>query len=438
MNTILLLTIAVAGGLTLWGGVPLAAQTLNPSGADASTDAAAAQPGPTDARRRFVFDDRPSLRLGRALRIDLRVKLQADWSGAAADAHGNSDPDRFDLHRKRIGIEGDFLGRFEYQLERELDSKDPWRDVFVDARYRDALRVRAGKFKMPVSRDRLTSPTRLDFIHRSRLGDALAPGRDVGVAVHGRWRRRALDYMAGLFTHGGEEPAGPQYARAGATAAGRITARPFHRDSGASALRDLEVGFNVSSGQVAEGLRAPGVRTIFDVPLSSAVYVNGRQIRLGVDAVWRRPRCALAGEYLRLRDERLAQGLIGEDLPPLLSTGWYVSGTWVVAGRLKGNGFEPRQPLFGGGAGALELALRHEHVGLASIFENEAPSRSPRAAHIPASGERIWTFGVNWHLNRWVRLQLNAIREQLDDVERSPTPGRQVFWSSVSRLQLAL
>ena len=48
------------------------------------------------------------------------------------------------------------------------------------------------------------------------------------------------------------------------------------------------------------------------------------------------------------------------------------------------------------------------------------------------------TLGVNWTLNRFVKLQVNAIREHVEDPERSPVPNGAAFWSRVLRLQFVL
>jgi hypothetical protein len=44
---------------------------------------------------------------------------------------------------------------------------------------------------------------------------------------------------------------------------------------------------------------------------------------------------------------------------------------------------------------------------------------------------------VNWFANRWVRATVNAVREDIADSARTPQPGTSVFWSSITRLQLA-
>ena len=53
--------------------------------------------------------------------------------------------------------------------------------------------------------EQLTSAHRLDFVLRSRIADDLAPGRDVGGSVHGRFFERGLNYEVGVFRRDGED-----------------------------------------------------------------------------------------------------------------------------------------------------------------------------------------------------------------------------------------
>jgi hypothetical protein len=51
----------------------------------------------------------------------------------------------------------------------------------------------------------------------------------------------------------------------------------------------------------------------------------------------------------------------------------------------------------------------------------------------------VLTLGVSWYLNRWLKLQVNSIREELQDAGRTPlADGTTTFWSSVFRFQMAL
>ena len=389
-----------------------------------------------DERVRVVFRDRPSLRVGRSLRIDLRAKMQVDHRAFSVGARSGESV--FDVSRKRIGLDGRLFDRIAFQLERELQSENPWRDAFVDIRATDGLHIRGGKFKMPFSLDRLTSPARLDFVNRSRIADALAPGRAVGIGVHGRLWRRALGYDAGVFAHGGDDTRVGKNTVTRPTGAGRITIRPSGLTGGRPDSRALEIGADVTVGDVREGLHSLRGHTTLDTPLSDPVYVRGQRVRLGLDAAWAFRSLSVRSELLRLSDERLGQGFLGDDLPPLVARGWYVSGAWVATGEDKSDNIEPRRALFRGGIGAVELAARHERMSYSSGSGTTAPSRSPRATDVREAGDRLWTFGVNWYLNRWVKLQANLVRDELGAEDAEAPSDRRVHWTKLVRLQFSM
>jgi hypothetical protein len=57
------------------------------------------------------------------------------------------------------------------------------------------------------------------------------------------------------------------------------------------------------------------------------------------------------------------------------------------------------------------------------VTPDEPPSRSPRAANVAPNADKVWTLGVNWYVNRWVKVRFNAISETLDDPALGPAPG---------------
>ena len=214
----------------------------------------------TDGDWGFRWDGRPSLHLGEGTRVDFRVRLQSDiWHSDATlslddDSDGADNDLNADVARRRIGIEGEILNIFDYQVERELTAnRDPWRDVYLNYKQYGFAEVMAGKFKVPFSLDENTSSTNLDFVNRSRIATLLAPGRDIGVMVHGRFLTRGiLRYELGLFNEDGSNAAEERH---------RVRAR--RSDSGrppaGAAVQIDEVGRKRSGGRrVVHDERAPG------------------------------------------------------------------------------------------------------------------------------------------------------------------------------------
>lgn len=413
-----------------------------PAQSRTSAAATGTQDKPAETFPRFEWRDHPSLRIGPGTRIDFRARLQWDVreSEAPFGSEDDGDSGTVDLARRRLGIEGEILNVIDYQLERELQSSDPWRDVYANYKQFDAVQVQGGKFKLPFSLDENTSATNLDFVHRSRAAEFLAPGRDVGVMMHGRVAGRRLRYEGGLFRHDGRNARTTDIERvyAGRTFAARIRASPFRLSKGR--WRELDVGAAVTSGDVPEGFPGLRGRTALDERFYRPdVFVRGARTRIGFEGQWRPGPFSLKAEIIRLTQERLAQSVEDTDLSPLVGKGWYVSGTWAVTGEQKASGLDnPIRPLLRGGPGAIEVAMRLESLRFESGSRGEDLSAGPRADEILGNGERALTFGVNWYPSRWFKLQLNGIRETITDPSQGPLPAAPSFWSTVLRFQLTI
>jgi phosphate-selective porin OprO and OprP len=392
----------------------------------------------TAAETKFVWREYPSIRSGR-FRIDFRARFAAQrrWSDSLSD---DVDDERFDIARRRIGVAGSFGDVLDFQVEREIDNDVPWRDVYVDVRPKRELGVQVGKFKMPFSLDENTSATNLDFAYRSMAASTLSPGRDRGVMVHGRLGGRLIGYEGGVFLHDGNNalPNDPDEVQGDRTTALRLTIEPISNRKS----RDDDLRFAVAwtGSDVPEGMTAINGETPLHAHFfPSNLWVRGARRRIGGELQWRPGPFSLKAEYIRMTQQRLGQSVTDGDLPDAISDGWYVSGTWAITGESKSRGLErPNRPLPGGGFGALELAGRVESMTFGSGAAAGEGSRSPRSDVILRNRDQAATFGVNWYVNRWVKVQGNIIRESIEDPARGPVPSRPVFWSSVVRFQVVL
>jgi phosphate-selective porin OprO/OprP len=363
---------------------------------------------------KFVFKDRPSLRYGSAFRLDLRLLVQADVRQSAQDLEpvGGS----YSLERRRIGIQGTFLKMFEYEVEKELDSQGEWRDVFLNVRPASFAQAQAGKFKVPFGREELTSPRARDFAYKSRVIDEVAPRRAMGGMLHGRLFGQRVHYQAGVFDGDGENspnvepppyPIAEDAAGSQRSIAARVRAAPFSERRGSSLLKTLEFGAAVVPSTVPAGMNHFRVTTVFGYHLfPRTVYVNGNRLRLGAEFSWTPGPFSIEGEYVRAREERRGMGVGSEsgldnDLPPLVTQGWYTAATWVVTGEKKDGGIKPRQPLLQGGLGAVELAARYDVIRVGAGDTSVPPTTNPRAADIAAASDAVATIGVNWYVNTW-------------------------------------
>ena len=388
----------------------------------------------------------PRVRIGKAFSIELIAKLQVDVS--RFDPVVDDDDEELDWRRRRLGVKGELFNRVEFEVEREFgDDKDPWRDVFVNLKAADTFEVKAGHFRVPFSLDGLTGSTSHDFVNRSLGGSLIAPGRDVGVMVHGRTAGRVLTYAVGVFDSDDAVDEVSAFfddekgaASLGRTVGGRLTAQPFDRvDRLPRGLRNLEFGGNATWSSVPEGLNGFEGRSVYRYTFFEPVYVKGDRVRAGLDATFRAGPTSVKAEWMRMWDERLAQGLGDVDLPKAVARAWYVSGTWLVTGETKDDSVRPTRPFLQGGIGALEAAVRVERLSVGSVSSGGEPAfANPRAANLLGNHDDVVTLGLTWYLNRWFRLQGNAIHESFDDAERAPLFGRATYWSYVGRLQFVL
>jgi len=145
---------------------------------------------PKEPPRGFRWENHPSLHLGPGTRIDFRARFQGDLRGSEASVDLAEDETGLDIAKRRVGIAGEIRNAVDFQIEAELGSDDLWRDVYANYKQYD-IQVQGGRFKLPFSLDENTSSTNLDFVYRSRAASELAPGRDLGLMLHGRVLNRA-------------------------------------------------------------------------------------------------------------------------------------------------------------------------------------------------------------------------------------------------------
>ena len=365
----------------------------------------------------------PSIKAGDWLRVDFKARFQGDIRKSEAPIRGDEDGG-LDIARRRVGVDGR-VGHAEFQVEYEIGAHE-WRDIYLDYRQFKLVQVRGGIFKVPFGLDENTSATSLDFIYRSRISSRLAPGRDRGISVHGRVLKSIVSYEGGVFANDGDNARPSNSARVfGArTIAARVLMHPFRASK--TPMGDLQIGGAIAMSDVPLGFPAVRARTVFGASFfDSDVWVQGRRQRTGLEARWQPGRVSIQSEYIRLTDERRGQSVEDGDLSPLVADGWYVSGTY---------GFTRKRNRFG----RVEAAARYEILSFGSKGRDGERSTSARADAVLGNVDRVTTLGANWHVNRWVKVQANLIREDIGRPSMGPMPGRSSFWGRAFRLQLTL
>ncbi len=86
----------------------------------------------------------------------------------------------------------------------------------------------------------------------------------------------------------------------------------------------------------------------------------------------------------------------------------------------------------------MELAVRLESLTFGSEATDDLPSSGPRADVVEGNTNRLVTYGVNWYVNRWIKIQANFVRERISDPLQGPLPEKFSFWSQFFRFQFSM
>jgi phosphate-selective porin OprO/OprP len=358
--------------------------------------------------------------------------------------HGLKGNDGFILRRARPILQGTVFRDFDFLFVPDFGgSTVQIQDAYLNYRFSPELQLQGGKFKSPVGLEQLQSDTAILFNERSLATD-LVPNRDLGVELHGDLFGGVISYAAGIFD------GAPDYSGTTTNAdydddkalAGRLFVQPFKTTS-LSALRGFGFGIGgsyevdrASTNTVNTGL-TPGYLTDGQQKLFS--YTNGVA---GTGAHWRiSPQgyyyygpVSLLGEYVI--SEQRVQNFTKGKTAELQNSAWEISGGWVLTGEdASYAGVTPRHSFdpWNGGWGAVQLVGRYAELNVDKaafpIFADPGTS---------ASSAQAWAVGLNWYLNRDIRVDTSFSRTRFDGgTGAKATVTRQPENVFFTRMQLA-
>ena len=403
-------------------------------------------PVPAMAQETPSNNDPPSVHFGNWLTLNPRTRIQLDLRSFQPELDDQTKI--FRGRSARFGVDGTLFRDIGYMVRTETTTGPVLRDFFfVYQRFRP-LQVQAGRFKIPFGLDQLTDSSKLDFVQRSRLGSIVAPGRDTGAMIFGQLEQGKIQYSAGAFRHDGRNSEIEDFASTeeflpggNRTLAARVSIQPLELLSVSTPIHDLTFSAAFTHGDLVTGLSSMHGATVSNQVFFPRVYASGARTRRGAEWSGTLGSLAIKGEFMDVREQRLGQGLNGENLPALRTQGWFLSAVQPVFGSIKNTnrGGFLRSILPGAQRGLLEATARYEVIRFGSESSDgtaASPSRSPRAANVVGNDDRAWTFGLNWHASRYMKFQLNGIRETLRDPLRTPVDGKTRYWTTVARLQL--
>ncbi|HJX27769.1 MAG TPA: porin [Thermoanaerobaculia bacterium] len=326
--------------------------------------------------------------------------------------------DTFLLRRVRPIFEGTVFKIFDFRVMPDFGGGTTvLQDAYLDARFSPKLKVRAGKFKPPVGLERLQSGQDLLFVERA-FPTNLVPNRDLGIQLHGDLARGNVNWAVGVFNGVPDGSSGDVDANDGKDIAARLFFQPFL--AGAGPWKGLGFGVSASTGDQEgtltstglAGYRTPAQQTFFsyrsDATAAGTVIADGDRFRLSPQGYLYRGRFGLLTEYVISRQE-VRRSDVAEELE---NTSWQVATSWVLSGgepTFRGVAPKANFDPAAGTWGAFELAARY------SVLEVDEDT-FPLFANLASSAESAesWALGLNWYLNRNLRLYLDYERTQFD------------------------
>lgn len=385
----------------------------------ASADAAEAE----DEREPLViWRDGLRVRPNRDVELQIGGRVYADYAyfDADDDTVAFFDDDDLDggsgteFSRARIFVAGklqeiaDFKAEFDFGEGSDVEMKD----VFAQLNSVPWVNnVRAGHFKEPYTLQRLISSRHIQFMERSVM-NTFSANRNMGIMLFDTALDERMTWSLGGFLD--VDSAGFDFQTGGNHhLAARLTGIAFQREEG---RKLLHLGFSYLHRFVGDSIR------FFSKPesnLSPVEFVDtGTFSASHVDQIT--PELALVWGPFSLQTEYTLALVDSDSTGDPTFDGFYVEGSWFLTGEHRP--YVPERGIFGsvrparnfdlrGGLGAWQLALRYSWVDLA-----DGAFRDPSLD--PPEGRRLdnISVGLNWYLNPYLRMMVNYIRADLQDV----------------------
>jgi phosphate-selective porin OprO/OprP len=274
-------------------------------------------------------------------------------------------------------------------------------DAYIQLNYIPWFQVRVGKFKPPVGLERLQGDDDTSFVERG-LPTLLVPQRDIGYQIGADLFHRRLSYQVGVFNGVPDSSIGTDTAVSNhRDYAARVFLTPFQPDEN-NPLRGLGLGFAASGGNT-DGEALPSFKTFGQngfLTFASGVTAAGHRTRLEPQAYYYLGGFGLLSDY-GLNEEGFQKGTVRREIA---FRAYQVELSYILTGEKKSFGSptpkRPFDPLHHGGWGAVELAARvgdwEAENGLYT-YGLASSATTPRHLH-------EYVGGVNWYLNRLVRI----------------------------------
>ena len=353
---------------------------------------------------------------GRILAHARSIFDRPDDVPASAGA-GRTQPNSLFLRQARIDFQGTAFKQFEYRLYLDFPTGQQSntgtaassvtgtvQDAYIGWRPSNDFGLRIGQFKEPFSQEQTTTLRATDFAERSIL-DRLAPGRELGIMVHGKPFGGALEYEFGAFNGGGR---GVNDNNDQKEAAGRLRVSPVKglRFGVAGTVGDLDPAPVAAQTGDPLDLTSTELGVKF-LDVGGLAVVDGYRTRIGLEFTWLYEFLGLRAEWARRTD---TLNLGGGSSPRIAAVAYSVSLTALLTGEQKvlEDRIVPLRPFdLDGGWGAFELAVRFAALRVDDDVLAFSASASPNANAV-----RTVAVGANWYLTKNVRISPDVVFER--------------------------
>ena len=254
--------------------------------------------------------------------------------------------------------------------------------------------LRLGTFDAPMSLAWLGSSRATPLMEHGMVLDALDPGSLSGIQLSNALAPQRLTWALGFFSEGSDADTGDS-SNVPARFVGRATWLPWR-----NAEELLHIGLSTSWAFATneihyrarpESFLAPYVVDTGDIDASQALIV-------AAESVWVRDRLSVQGEYMNATVVRNA----GSDVN---FGGFYVMASLFLTPDTRA--YSDSEAAFGALVPSRPLSWRARQIGAVEVAARwsiidltDADVRGGRAS--------VVTSGLNWYLNRYVRLQFNV------------------------------
>lgn len=342
------------------------------------------------------------------------------------DSHYYSSPnpgakDTFTMRRLRAVASGTVYKDYDYYMQADFGSgflttatnNNLLLDAYVDMHNFEALQLKAGKMRVPVSLEVQPADENLYLVERG-YPSQLAPNRDVGFLVHGDLLHKSLYYGFGAFNGVSDGNSGDiEVADNEKDFAGRIFAQPF-TNTGIAALQKFGFGlgasYGIEAGSTTPSFSTMGRQKFFSYYTGSGtaaspnVTETGGHVRLDPQGWYYWGPAGLYWEYIVSAEKFQLDAGSQHAQEWFENRAWDVTASWYLTGETSGF-WSPPAPLHpfhinGPGWGAWQLVGRVQGISLDSAA---FAKKTDFVAANSARDATTWGVGLNWFMNKNIK-----------------------------------